>query len=88
MDATTTQIILNWSLLLILLLWMIVFAVLAFRSGRDGKIGAENQILDSEADIANFEAQARVTAPRLAAVQNEARRYRPHNTGEVEAVTM
>lgn len=79
---------LNWSLLSILLLWILVFTVLAFRPGKDEDARGESQVLDASAAAATIEPQARKTQPQLAAVQQEARRYRPRNTGEVEAVTM
>ncbi|HVB60667.1 MAG TPA: hypothetical protein VNE61_05675 [Ktedonobacteraceae bacterium] len=83
-----TQDFFSWSLLSILLLWVLVFTVLAFRPAKDESAGEESQVLGAKAAEVNFEPQARKTQPRLAAVQQEARRYRPHNTGEVEAVTM
>lgn len=88
MEAVMTQDILNWSLLGVLLLWMIIFTVLAFRPGKDKLAREESHILDTNLDSATVEPQARKTQPRLAAIQQETRRYRPHNTGEVEAVGM
>ena len=82
-----TQDLLNLFLLGILLLWILVFTVLAFRPGKDETARGEGQVLDAHA-AATIEPQARKTQPKLAAVQQEARRYRPHNTGEVEAVTV
>lgn len=82
-----TQDLLNLFLLGILLLWILVFAALAFRPGKDETAREESQVLDTSA-AANIEPQARKTQPRLAAVQQEARRYRPHNSGEVEAVSV
>lgn len=88
MEAIMTQDFLNWSLLGLLLLWMIVFAVLAFRPGKNENAKGESQVLDAGVATASVEPQARKTQPQLVAVQHEARRYRPHNTGEVEAVTI
>jgi len=83
-----TQDLLNLFLLGILLLWILVFTVLAFRPGKDETARGESQVLDANAAAASIEPQARKTQPQLAAVQQEARRYRPHNSGEVEAVTV
>ena len=88
MEAIMTQDFLSWSLLSILLLWVLVFTVLAFRPAKDESAREESQVSVAKAAEVNVEPQARKTQPRLAAVQQEARRYRPHNTGEVEAVTV
>jgi hypothetical protein len=84
MEVIMTQNYLNWFLLGILLLWIMVFTVLALRPAKNGQLEAEDQALDS----INVEPQTRKTQPQLVAVQHEMRRYRPHNTGEVEAITV
>jgi hypothetical protein len=84
MEAIMTQNYLNWFLLGMLLLWMIVFTLLAFRPAKNEQVEAEDQALDA----ANVEPQTRKTQPQLVAVQHEMRRYRPHNTSEVEAITV
>lgn len=86
MDALTTQIILVWTLLGFLLVWMVTFAVLAFYPRSKGTRRVEDGTIRPKSfPVTPASKVLHVISSSPVSTQFEADR---HNTGEMKAITV